>query len=139
MPVSSIVSTTGHPDYSKTLPCAAESAEPARQLVRTALRAWGLERLEDDGALVVTELVANAARHTDGIVIRVCVSRPADDQVRIGVVDRSKIRPERRQVGDLSESGRGLTMVESVTDHWGTDLLPFGKRVWGVLKGDPVA
>lgn len=127
----------GHPDYSRTLPCAAESAEDARRLVRTALRAWELEGLADDGALVVTELVANAARHTKGRLIRVTVSRPADGQVRIDVVDRSKTRPERRHADELAECGRGLNLVEALTARWGTDPLPFGNRVWGLLEGDP--
>ncbi|MFI0722851.1 ATP-binding protein [Streptomyces sp. NPDC021224] len=127
------------PDYSRTLPCAAESADDARLLVRTALRTWGLEGLADDGALVVTELVANAARHTKGRLIRVTVSRPADGQVRIDVVDRSKQRPERRDAEDLAECGRGLNLVEALTARWGTEPLPFGKRVWGLLEGDPAA
>lgn len=134
MPVSSVVRPTGHPGYSQTLRCTADSAEPARQLVRTALGAWGLESLKDDGALVVTELVANAAQHTQGHRIRVSVSRPAPGLVRIDVVDRSKIRPQRRDADDFSEGGRGLLLVERLTDRWGTDVLPFGKRVWGVLK-----
>lgn len=136
MPVSSVVRTTGHPAYSRTLLCRAESAEAARLLVRTALCAWGLDGLSDDGALVVTELVANAARHTRGRLIRVSVTCPVPGQVRIGVVDHSKARPERRNAHEFAESGRGLALVESLTDRWGTDLLPFGKRVWGVLKED---
>jgi serine/threonine-protein kinase RsbW len=138
MPVSSVVRTTGHPGYSQTMPCTVESADPARQLVRTALCTWGLEGLEDDGALVVTELVANAAQHTRGHLIRVSVSRPAPGLVRIEVVDRSKIRPERRNADDYSERGRGLFLIEVLTDHWGTDLLPFGKRVWAVLAEERV-
>lgn len=134
MPVSSVARPTGHPGYTQTLPCAAESAEPARNLVRTALSVWGMPHLEDDGALVVTELVANAAQHTHGHVIRVSVSRPAPGLVRIDVVDRSQKRPERRTAGEYSENGRGLALVELLTDRWGTDLLPFGKRVWGLLK-----
>ncbi|MFI0899390.1 ATP-binding protein [Streptomyces sp. NPDC020983] len=135
----SVTGARDHPDYSRTLPCAAESAEDARYLVRTALRAWGLEQLADDGALVVTELVANAARHTRGRLIRVTISRPAHAQVRIDVVDRSKTRPERRHAGELAECGRGLNLVEALTARWGTDPLPFGKRVWGLLEGDPLA
>lgn len=137
MPVSSVVRPTGHPGYSQTLPCAAESAEPARKLVRTALSVWGMETLEDDGLLIVTELVANAAQHTRGHLIRVSVSRPASGLVRIDVVDRSQKRPERREAGEYAERGRGLALIELLTDHWGTDLLPFGKRVWGVLSAEP--
>lgn len=134
MPVSTVARPKGHPGYSQTLPCTAESAEPARQLVRAALGVWGMESLEDDGALVVTELVANAAQHTHGHLIRVTVSCPASDLVRIGVVDRSQQRPERRDADEYAERGRGLAIVERLTDRWGTDLLPFGKRVWGVLR-----
>lgn len=134
MPVSSVARPTGHPGYSQTMPCTEESAEAARRLVRTALSVWGLEHLAADGALVVTELVANAAQHTSGPLIRVSVTRPARGHVRIAVVDRSVIRPQRRDVDEYSERGRGLGLIESLTDRWGTDLLPFGKRVWGVLS-----
>jgi serine/threonine-protein kinase RsbW len=136
MPVSSVARPTGHPGYSQTMLCTEESAETARRLVRTALSVWGLEHLAADGALVVTELVANAAQHTSGPLIRVSVTRPASGHVRIAVVDRSVIRPQRREVDEYSERGRGLGLglIESLTDRWGTDLLPFGKRVWGVLS-----
>lgn len=49
MPVSSVVRPAGRPGHSQTLPCAAESAEPARKLVRTASGVWGLEGLEEEG------------------------------------------------------------------------------------------
>lgn len=134
MPVSTVARPKGHPGYSETMPCSVESAGKARQLVRTALGAWGAEHLADDGALIITELVANAAKHTRGHLIRVTVSRPADDVFRVEVVDRSKKLPERCEPDLLDERGRGLAMVDQVSERWGTDVLPFGKRVWGVLK-----
>jgi serine/threonine-protein kinase RsbW len=134
MPASSAARPTGHPGYTQTLPCAAESAGPARNLIRTALCVWGMESLVDDGVLVVTELVANAAQHARCHVIRVSIVRPAPGLVRIDVVDRSQKRPERREAGEYAERGRGLALIERLTDHWGTDPLPFGKRVWGVLS-----
>lgn len=70
MPVSSVARPKGHPVYSETMPCTPESTGTARRLIRTALGAWGLEHLAEDGALVVTELVANAAQHTNGNLIR---------------------------------------------------------------------
>jgi anti-sigma regulatory factor (Ser/Thr protein kinase) len=133
MPVSTAARPTEHPGYSETLPCVAESAEPARRLVRTALWAWGLGELADDGALVVTELVANAAQHTQGRLIRVAIDRPVAGTVRIGVVDRSHALPQPRMPDSDDERGRGLALVNSVAKRWGTDHLPFGKRVWGVL------
>jgi anti-sigma regulatory factor (Ser/Thr protein kinase) len=136
MTVSAIARPKGRPGYTQTMPCAAESAGPARSLVRTALCAWGAEHLANDGALIVTELVANAAQHTSGHVIRVSISRLASNVFRVEVVDRSRRLPERREADPLGERGRGLAMVDDITERWGTDLLPFGKRVWGVLNGD---
>jgi serine/threonine-protein kinase RsbW len=138
MPVSTVARPQGHPGYTQTLPCVVESAKKARQLVRTALCAWALNGLEDDGALVVTELVANAAQHTQGHLIRVSISRPAPGLVRIDVVDRSMIRPERRNTDEHAEHGRGLALVDILTERWGTDLLPCGKRVWAVLTEEPI-
>lgn len=123
----------GHPGYSETLPCTAASAEVARRLVRTAVCAWGMDSLADDGALVVTELVANAAQHTEGRPIRVMVTCPAPGTVRISVVDRSQVRPRPRRPGLDDERGRGLALVSSLTDCWGIDRMSSGKRVWGEL------
>lgn len=133
MTVNTIARPRGHPRYSQTMPCAAASAEIARKLVRTALWAWGLDDLVADGTLVVTELVANAAQHTCGHLIRVTVDRPGPGTVRIGVVDRSRAFPRLQQPDSDDEHGRGLALVDSLTKRWGTDRLPMGKRVWGDL------
>lgn len=124
---------TGHPGYSQTLPCAAESAAEARKLVRVVLAAWGMDALADDGALVVTELVSNAARHAGSRRIRVTVSRPATDAAEIAVIDSSPRLPEARAAGPEEETGRGLALVDELTEDWGTESLPTGKRVWGLL------
>lgn len=136
MTVSATARPTGHPGYSETLPCEAESAETARRLVRTALAAWGLEHVAEDGALVVTELVANAVNHTPGHCIRVIVARPVDGYVRIGVVDKSRTVPVLQHPTDTEVHGRGLTLVDALTTSWGTDLKPWGKCVWAELKAE---
>ncbi|MFE3586246.1 ATP-binding protein [Streptomyces niveus] len=126
---------TEHPGYTQTLPRAARSVVPARSLVRTALETWGLERLADTGALVVTELVSNSVTHTSTYSIRVTVSRPGETFVRIAVADNSKAIPTLRTLSsDHEEGGRGLAIIDALTWRWGTDLLPRGKRVWGDLK-----
>jgi anti-sigma regulatory factor (Ser/Thr protein kinase) len=128
----------GHPGYTETLPREPESAAAARRLVRLSLAAWGLEALAEDGALVVSELVANAVQHACRESIRVTVTRPGPAHVRIGVVDFSKVPPRRRAATDAgdAEDGRGLPIVEHLAAVWGTDPLPpWGKRVWGELRG----
>ncbi|WP_328388471.1 ATP-binding protein [Streptomyces sp. NBC_00400] len=124
---------TGHPGYSETLLRRPESVAVARRLVRCALTAWGLEELADDGALVVSELVTNAVQHARSEVIRLVVSRPGPGTVRIGVVDKSKAPPRHRPPGNEDDSGRGLVLLAGLTAAWGTDRLPWGKRVWGEL------
>ncbi|MFD4696404.1 ATP-binding protein [Streptomyces niveus] len=128
---------TGHPGYTQTLPCAARSVVPARSLVRIALETWGLERLADTGALVVTELVSNSVTHTSTYSVRVTVSRPSETFVRIAVADNSKTIPTlRTTTGGHHETGRGLAIIDALTWRWGTDLLPEGKRVWGDLRSE---
>ncbi|WP_405815581.1 ATP-binding protein [Streptomyces sp. NBC_01390] len=115
-----------------------ESAGVARRLVRTALAAWHLERLADEGVLIVSELVANSVQHSNSRLIRIVVTRPSDTHVRIGVVDKSRTMPEfKKSNGDsLPTSGRGLLLIDALTERWGTDLYRWGKQVWGELKSE---
>jgi anti-sigma regulatory factor (Ser/Thr protein kinase) len=122
---------TGHPGYSETLPGLEESAETARKLVRTALAVWHLEELTDTALLLVSELVANAVKHTNSRVIRVVITRPSERFVRIGVVDRARVLPKlAKPDDDLLTSGRGLLLVDALAERWGTDLYRWGKQVW---------
>jgi anti-sigma regulatory factor (Ser/Thr protein kinase) len=129
---------TGHPGYSETLPGLEESAETARKLVRTALAVWHLEELTDTAILLVSELVANAVKHTNSRVIRVIVTRPSERFVRIGVVDKARVMPEFVKPGDdLLTSGRGLLLVDALAERWGTDLYRWGKQVWAEVMSEP--
>ncbi|GGV85685.1 hypothetical protein GCM10010294_65330 [Streptomyces griseoloalbus] len=129
---------TGRPGYSETLPGLEESAEAARKLVRTALAAWHLEELTDTAILLVSELVANAVKHTNSRVIRVVITRPSERFVRIGVVDRARVLPElAKPSDDLLTSGRGLLLVDALAERWGTDLYRWGKQVWAELMNEP--
>ncbi|MFI1802735.1 MULTISPECIES: ATP-binding protein [Streptomyces] len=132
MPVTVTPRPTGHPGYSETLPREPESAALARRLVRIALATWGLEELVDDASVIVTELVSNAADHGRLPSIRVIVSRPSAHCVRIGVVDRSKELPMMRTDSNGEQTrGRGLLIVDALTEQWGTELYRWGKQVWG--------
>lgn len=134
MTVNTTARPSGHPGYTETLPRTAESAAVARRLVRTALAVRGMERCAEAGAVIVSELVANAVEYTDCRVIRVTVSRPASDIVRIAVVDKCRTLPALRTAEPDDERGRGLAVVEELSWRWGTDRLPWGKRVWGELR-----
>jgi anti-sigma regulatory factor (Ser/Thr protein kinase) len=105
-------------------------------LVRVALAAWSLDELADDGVLIVSELVSNAVQHARSRSLRVTVTRPEAVRVRIGVVDKSRRLPELREPHEGDERGRGLALVGALAKDWGTDQLPWGKRVWAELHGE---
>ncbi|MFD5252865.1 ATP-binding protein [Streptomyces bobili] len=132
--------SVGHPTYSQTFPCKPSTAEIGRGLVRDVLGVWHLDGLADRAALIVTELIANACRHTPCSEIRLTVARPDATRLRVGVVDREPARlPILSQAADDDESGRGLLLVDAVADRWGYDLhgsgrRPWGKEVWAELR-----
>ncbi|MFE0800545.1 ATP-binding protein [Streptomyces sp. NPDC058812] len=113
----------------------AESAAVARRLVRTALAAWDLEDRIDDAVVIITELVSNAVDHGRLASIRVVLSRPTEGWVRLGVVDRSTAIPMLRTDSNGDQlRGRGLLLVDHLTERWGTDLYQWGKQVWADLQ-----
>lgn len=137
MTVTASAHPTGHPGYTETLPCEEASASAARRLVRTALDTWGLGVLADDSCVIVSELVTNSLDHTRSRNIRVTVSRPTPGWVRVAVVDKApRTLPEMRTASASDTGGRGLVVVEALSDRWGTDLLGWGKRVWAELRTD---
>ena len=124
----------------RTLPPIAESASVARWLVNDLLRELVDDDTRDTAALLTTELVSNAIRHTrDELVVTV---RVAGGRLRVGVSDSSHRRPQLVQVGSRDTSGRGLHLLEALADRWGVDPdeRGLGKTVWfELLGGAPVS
>jgi anti-sigma regulatory factor (Ser/Thr protein kinase) len=122
------------PTLRRTLPPTAESASVARWLVNDLLRDLIDDDTRDTAALLTTELVSNAIRHTrDELVVTV---RLDGDRLRVGVADSSHRRPQLVQVGSRDTSGRGLHLVEAMADRWGVDPdeRGLGKTVWFELE-----
>lgn len=109
------------------------SARHIRRILRMYLIRWDMAELIDAAELAMTELVSNVVRHVPG---RRCtllfLRRPGG--VRVEVTDgypRPARTPAPAAAGEeLSEGGRGLLLVEAVTDRWGTVPLPGGKTIW---------
>ncbi|MFD3334717.1 ATP-binding protein [Streptomyces sp. NPDC058700] len=104
----------------------------ARRDVTLCLRAWGLDALVPDAQLIVSELVANAVRHTHTRRIGVSVTR-YPDHVRIVVTDTSRTLPAPAAVAPDAESGRGLQLIDQLTTRWGSRRFRTGKQVWAEL------
>lgn len=101
------------------------------------LRRFAVTRCEERGwrgdcdtiALLVSELATNALVHGDGDV-RLHVIADAV-RVRVEITDDSDSLPAERHAGALAEGGRGIGLLESLSDRWGVDRLrPQGKTVW---------
>lgn len=115
------------------VPCAADA--PA--LVRSALAGQAqLGWIVGDAMLVASELVTNAVLHSGGgagHALHVTATVDAD-YMRICVED-----PERAagagsplQIGDFSDAGVGLLIVDHLVDRWGAER-DGGYRVWAEL------
>jgi anti-sigma regulatory factor (Ser/Thr protein kinase) len=115
------------------VPALPQSAGPVRRALRDLIPSSAGQDLRDTAALLVTELVTNAARHVGG-VLRVRAAMRTD-VLLVEVSDTSSLLPQLTGLPSLdSESGRGLVLVDALADRWGADLLPTGKRVWFELK-----
>ncbi|UUU22435.1 ATP-binding protein [Streptomyces sp. DSM 40750] len=124
----------GAPAYSETMPCEPESARRARLLISAALNTWGIGDLVDTATLIVSELVGNSVQHTPCSLLRVTVSRPAPHRVRVAVIDKSRTVPDMTTPVDDAEEGRGLFLIDVLSDRWGCDRHSWGKTVWAELE-----
>jgi anti-sigma regulatory factor (Ser/Thr protein kinase) len=117
------------------LPNRPESARCARRLARTVLEShWSLSGQHvDDVVLLVSELVGNAVRHTGALVFGLRMMRRRG-WVRVEVRDPSRGLPCLLPVHSLDTSGRGLFLVDTLSDRWGVDLLPRGKTTWFEMR-----
>lgn len=108
----------------------AHSARHVRRILRVFLASWGMAELTDAAELAMTELVANVVRHVPGHRCTLLILRRPEG-LRVEVTDGSSRPPVASAGGDeLEEGGRGLLLVEAVTDRWGTVPVPGGKTVW---------
>ncbi|NUV58571.1 SpoIIE family protein phosphatase [Streptomyces sp. CAI-85] len=111
-----------------------EAARHARRFTKRSLRAWGVPaEAMDTALLVVSELVTNALVHTDGRV-RLDLTL-IHRRLRIAVTDTSPRTPVKpTHLGWESTGGRGILLVEAMSDAWGTVPVSGGKQVWCELQ-----
>ncbi len=117
------------------LPSLPESAGTARRLAEhVVVRDWGLGcQLAEYAVLLVSELVGNAVRHTGARTFGLRMLRRRG-WIRVEVRDPSRGLPCLLPVGDLDTSGRGLMLVDQLSQRWGVDLLPCGKSTWFEMR-----
>lgn len=115
---------------------------PVRDRPRLARR-WAMDRCTDlrfdcagiDLPLLVSELVTNACLHgSDPVTLRLEFDRT---RVRVEVEDGVPGWPGIQSPTDREPGGRGLMIVESLSNVWGVDQSASGgKVVWAELLMD---
>jgi anti-sigma regulatory factor (Ser/Thr protein kinase) len=108
----------------------------ARHQARTILHeaGWTPDRIED-ACLVVSELVTNAILHGGGSArLRLDLD---DERLHIQVEDHNHQLPRRRPSPSTQLHGRGLWIVDALSESWGSEIDPSGadgKLVWATLS-----
>jgi GAF domain-containing protein/anti-sigma regulatory factor (Ser/Thr protein kinase) len=113
----------------------------ARRFTARTLRRWNVQGAADAVLLVVSELVTNALVHTQGPVRVDLMLR--GDRVRVCVSDSSPRAPAKPVIVDWeSTGGRGLLLVEAMSESFGSVPVAGGKQVWSeivVPRREPVS
>ncbi|WP_371577263.1 ATP-binding protein [Streptomyces sp. NBC_01314] len=104
------------------------AAAQARAQVRRQLEGWGLLDQTDTAELLVSELVTNALVHAKS---RLKLTLSASHGVlRCEVSDTDGRPPRVRRATRISESGRGMFLVDALARRWGCHQDGPGKTVW---------
>jgi anti-sigma regulatory factor (Ser/Thr protein kinase) len=127
--------------WSGSIPHHALAASVARARMSSELSAEVGPDLLADAVAVIAELVGNAIRHAQplpGDVIRVTwrVRHLSDlHHVTITVTDGgSDRRPIVRRPDPEALDGRGLAIVEALSDEWGVEHDGLGQTVWAEIR-----
>jgi anti-sigma regulatory factor (Ser/Thr protein kinase) len=123
----------------------------ARGFISVVLNGWGLDSLIETTELVVSELTTNvvqAVTDPDGSLVYDAEGKLPLLWVRLSS-DRARLMievwdtlpsvlgaPTMRHPDEDEESGRGLELIEALSDDWNWEAVPgwHGKRVWAILR-----
>ncbi|GEP38180.1 hypothetical protein NPS01_18430 [Nocardioides psychrotolerans] len=114
------------------------SAGVARRFLRARLGEWAVdEDVIDTAVLLLSELVTNAIIHTDN---------PAEIRVVLGDGELTVTVRDHGRAGDAGDAepdgdddplrvhGRGLQLVEALSERWGSERDAVGTTVWFALR-----
>jgi hypothetical protein len=114
----------------RTFPGRPESVAAARGFVRDVLRDQPPE-IADAAELMACELATNCVQHAHCDFELVIQSQGG---IRVEVRDTNQHRPVVGYPAPEDRSGRGLRIVEDMSDAWGVIPSTSGKTVWFALE-----
>ncbi|WP_329119240.1 ATP-binding protein [Streptomyces sp. NBC_01465] len=102
-----------------------------RRILCMHLRLWGLHEAVESAQLCVSELVSNVITHVgEGTPTTLGVSMNGT-YLRIEIHDPdTRVLPTLLAATEDSESGRGMTLVDAVSERWGVQLRADRKVTW---------
>lgn len=126
-----------------------KSAVPSARLhARLIVMEWGMVEIARTIELITSELITNAVAASEGLPVSADIPerglryssvglwlRSDRQSVLVQVWDGNQAKPERRDPGLESESGRGLLLIEALCADWGA-YVPngwAGKVVWALV------
>ncbi|MGP3637392.1 ATP-binding protein [Streptomyces sp. 24-1644] len=115
------------------LPFLAEAGELAglRRVMRLHLELWGLPGVVHSAQICVTELAANVIRHVGPGTPTCLAVAMSGSNLRIEVSDPdTRALPTHVEATDMSETGRGLALVDGIAERWGVILRGDSKVTW---------
>lgn len=113
------------------------TVEPAglravRHDIASRLGEWGLGSIAGDVVSVVVELLTNVLEHAEGTCD--LEIEALADQLFVRVGDTVMALPAMRPRSNTAEEGRGLLLVDVLTEHWETTITVSGKVVTCMFK-----
>jgi hypothetical protein len=114
------------------------AARRSRELITDACDRWSRPELAGSACIVVTEMVNNVVAHAQTPMVVLVVAHGAG--VSVAVRDHSGTMPSYtgEPVAPTSYGGRGMLLIDTVADRWGSLILAEGKVVWALLADDGV-
>lgn len=111
-----------------------ESVARVRRFVAESLSTVA-DQVVDDIVLMASELATNAVRHA-GTTYTVAVD-DMDGEINVVVTDHGGGLPVRKSPTQAEFTGRGILIVDTLSNEWGVETSPHATRVWFRVRREP--
>ncbi|MFD0056000.1 ATP-binding protein [Streptomyces sp. NPDC127168] len=116
---------------------AAPQVRALRRALRIHLEYWGLHELTNAAELCASELVANVIKHVGPDTPSTLVVSLGGSHLRIEVRDPdARALPTLTRASLDAEAGRGMALVDVMSDRWGVELAGDHKVTWCEFRTD---
>jgi anti-sigma regulatory factor (Ser/Thr protein kinase) len=121
--------------YELTLAPTVDSVGAGRRLVNAALSDWDLQELSYTAALLTSEVLTNSLLHARTQIV-LTVERTGPTTVSISVHDGSRLVPRRRTHARDATTGRGLELLDQLSQSWRVQPDDTGKTITFTLGAE---